>query len=151
SRSPRSKRSSSASTRRASRELRRARPEPCHPEGRRPEGSRHSTTRRPASDGIPRCARDDQRIGLVSSAAVSSPANWRSALPFARVGFMNMLAYRARYYVGVLTYVFNVAVYYFLWRAVFRNAGQTVAGMTLPDMVTYVAVGWAIRSFYFNE
>jgi len=87
----------------------------------------------------------------VSSAAVSSPANWRSALPFARVGFMNMLAYRARYYVGVLTYVFNVAVYYFLWRAVFRNAGQTVAGMTLPDMVTYVAVGWAIRSFYFNE
>jgi ABC-2 type transport system permease protein len=87
----------------------------------------------------------------VSSAAVSSPVNWRSALPFARVGFMNMLAYRARYYVGVLTYVFNVAVYYFLWRAVFRNAGQTVGGMTLPDMVTYVAVGWAIRSFYFNE
>jgi ABC-2 type transport system permease protein len=64
---------------------------------------------------------------------------------------MNMLAYRARYYVGVLTYVFNVAVYYFLWRAVFRNTGQTVGGMTLSDMVTYVAVGWAIRSFYFNE
>lgn len=86
----------------------------------------------------------------MSASAAASPT-WRSALPFARIGFLNMLAYRARYYVGVLTYLFNVSVYYFLWRAVFRNAGQTVAGMTLSDMVTYVAVGWAIRSFYFNE
>ena len=56
-----------------------------------------------------------------------------------------MLAFRARYYVGVLTYLFNVAVYYFIWRAVFHS-GTTVSGLTLPDMVTYVAVGWAIRS-----
>ena len=61
-----------------------------------------------------------------------------------------MLAYRARYYVGVLTYVFNVAVYYFIWRAVFQHADRVV-GLTLPEMTTYVAVGWAIRSFYFNE
>ena len=51
-----------------------------------------------------------------------------------------MLAYRARYYVGVLTYLFNVAVYYFIWRAVFRNT-PTVVGLTLPQMITYVAVG----------
>ena len=82
------------------------------------------------------------------SAAAS--ATWRSAVPFARIGFLNMLAFRARYYVGVLTYLFNVSVYYFIWRAVFRN-GQTVMGLTLNDMITYVAVGWAIRSFYFNE
>jgi viologen exporter family transport system permease protein len=61
-----------------------------------------------------------------------------------------MLAYRARYYVGVLTYLFNVAVYYFIWRAVFRSSA-TVAGLSLPEMITYVAVGWTIRSFYFNE
>jgi ABC-2 type transport system permease protein len=90
-------------------------------------------------------------VSAAAPAAGPAPPAWRSALPFARIGFLNMLAYRARYYVGVLTYVFNVSVYYFLWRAVFRNAGQTVAGMTLSDMVTYVAVGWAIRSFYFNE
>ncbi len=82
------------------------------------------------------------------SAAAS--ATWRSAVPFARIGFLNMLAFRARYYVGVLTYLFNVAVYYFIWRAVFRT-GATVPGLSLGDMVTYVAVGWAIRSFYFNE
>src|SRR5438105_7169882 len=81
------------------------------------------------------------------SAAVAS---LRRALPFARVGFLNMLAYRARYYVGVLTYLFNVAVYYFLWRAVFSRSGS-VAGLQLPEMITYVAVGWTIRSFYFNE
>src|ERR1700730_5407856 len=77
-------------------------------------------------------------------------ANLRAGLPFARIGFLNMLAFRARYYVGVLTYLFNVSVYYFIWRAVFRS-GQTVMGLTLDDMITYVAVGWAIRSFYFNE
>ncbi len=76
---------------------------------------------------------------------------WRAALPFARVGFLNMLAFRARYYVGVLTYLFNVAVYYFIWRSVYRSAGASVGGLTLDDMITYVAVGWAIRSFYFNE
>jgi ABC-2 type transport system permease protein len=80
-----------------------------------------------------------------------SPSPWRAAVPFARIGFLNMLAFRARYYVGVLTYLFNVAVYYFIWRAVFRGGAATVSGLTLPDMVTYVAVGWAIRSFYFNE
>ena len=83
------------------------------------------------------------------AAAALSP--WRAAVPFARIGFLNMLAFRARYYVGVLTYLFNVAVYYFIWRAVFRSGGASVAGLTLEDMVTYVAVGWAIRSFYFNE
>ena len=45
---------------------------------------------------------------------------WRSAVSFARIGFLNMLAYRARYYVGVLTYLFNVSVYYFIWRAVYQ-------------------------------
>lgn len=74
----------------------------------------------------------------------------RPALSFARIGFLNMLAYRARYYVGILTYLFNVAVYYFIWRAVFRHS-ETVVGMTLAEMVTYVAVGWTIRSFYFND
>ena len=80
----------------------------------------------------------------------AAAATWRAAVPFARIGFLNMLAYRARYYVGVLTYLFNVAVYYFIWRAVFRHS-PTVVGMTLPQMITYVAVGWTIRSFYFNE
>jgi ABC-2 type transport system permease protein len=61
-----------------------------------------------------------------------------------------MLAYRARYYVGILTYLFNVAVYYFIWRAVFRSS-PAVAGLSLDEMITYVAVGWTIRSFYFNE
>jgi ABC-2 type transport system permease protein len=74
----------------------------------------------------------------------------RPALSFVRIGFLNMLAYRARYYVGVLTYLFNVAVYYFIWRAVFRQS-PAVAGLSLPEMITYVAVGWTIRSFYFNE
>jgi ABC-2 type transport system permease protein len=86
-------------------------------------------------------------VSAVLPAAVSP---WRTALPFARIGFLNMLAYRARYYVGVLTYVFNVSVYFFIWRAVYSHS-PTVAGFSLSEMITYVAVGWAIRSFYFND
>ena len=86
----------------------------------------------------------------MNAASSAAAVNLRAALPFARIGFLNMLAYRARYYVGVLTYLFNVAVYYFIWRAVFRQS-SAVVGLSLPEMITYVAVGWTIRSFYFNE
>ncbi|MGB6429357.1 MAG: ABC-2 family transporter protein [Candidatus Acidiferrales bacterium] len=75
---------------------------------------------------------------------------------FARIGFANILAFRLRYYAGILTYLFNVTIYYFIWRAVYGpavstgHAGATIAGYSLPQMLTYVAVGWIIRSFYWN-
>ncbi len=74
-------------------------------------------------------------------------------LEFSRVGFVNILAFRLRYYTGILTYLINVTVYYFIWRAVYgpaSGAGATIAGYDLPQMLTYVAVGWIIRSFYWN-
>jgi ABC-2 type transport system permease protein len=69
---------------------------------------------------------------------------------FARVGFTNMLAYRLRYYTGVVTYFIYVSVYYFIWKAVYSQGG-TLAGFSLRQMITYVAVGWIARSFYFNN
>lgn len=78
-------------------------------------------------------------------------------LEFARIGFANILAFRLRYYTGVLTYVFNVTVYYFIWRAVYAPAAAGIAsnsgvlaGFNLPQMLTYVSVGWIMRSFYWN-
>ncbi|MGH9776443.1 MAG: ABC transporter permease [Candidatus Acidiferrales bacterium] len=68
---------------------------------------------------------------------------------FARVGFVNILAFRMRYFTGVITYLLNVTVYFFIYRAVF-SSGQTIAGYNLGQMVTYVSVGWIIRSFYWN-
>ncbi len=69
---------------------------------------------------------------------------------FARIGFMTMLAFRLRYYTGVITYFINVAVYYFIWRAVYAS-DPSFAGFEFPEMITYVAVGWVIRSLYFNN
>ncbi len=76
---------------------------------------------------------------------------------FSRVGFVNILAFRLRYYTGILTYLINVTVYYFLWSAVYSPAsgvvnasGAGIAGYSLPQMLTYVNVGWIIRSFYWN-
>jgi len=69
---------------------------------------------------------------------------------FARVAFLKTLAYRLRYFTGILTYAVNVSVYYFIWRAIY-SASPRVAGYDLAQMTTYVAVGWTIRSFYFNN
>ena len=69
---------------------------------------------------------------------------------FARIGFQNMLAFRLRYWTGIVTYFINVSVYYFIWKAVFA-AAPDYGGFDFAQMMTYVAVGWIIRSMYFNN
>lgn len=69
---------------------------------------------------------------------------------FIRIGFVNILAFRLRYYTGIITYLINVTVYYFIWRAVFANAAGPIAGFSLAQILTYVSVGWILRSFYWN-
>jgi ABC-2 type transport system permease protein len=78
---------------------------------------------------------------------------------FTRIGFVNILAFRLRYYMGIFTYLINVTVYYFIWTAVFRSSAgvtsgnlstATLNGYTLAQMLTYVAIGWIIRSLYWN-
>src|SRR5260370_6743924 len=69
---------------------------------------------------------------------------------FIRIGFVNILAFRLRYYTGIITYLINVTVYFFIWRAVFANATGSIAGFSLPQILTYVSVGWILRSFYWN-
>jgi ABC-2 type transport system permease protein len=72
-------------------------------------------------------------------------------LEFTRIGFVNILAFRLRYYTGIITYLINVTVYYFIWGAVYgADAGAQIAGYDLGQMITYVSVGWIIRSFYWN-
>src|ERR1700732_4654446 len=80
-------------------------------------------------------------------------SSWAQALvpyaEFSRVGFVNILAFRLRYFTGIITYFMNVTVYYFIWSAVY-SSGQSIAGYNLAQMITYVSVGWMIRSFYWN-
>lgn len=77
-------------------------------------------------------------------------SHFRMLLEFARIGFLDMLAYRLRYYTGVVNYLISVSVYYFIWKAVFA-ASPDFGGFRFDEMITYVAVGWIIRSLYFNN
>lgn len=72
---------------------------------------------------------------------------------FVRAGFLRILAYRLRYVTGILTYTLNVSIYYFIWRAVYAHTapGTAIRGYVLDEIITYVALGWIIRSFYFNN
>jgi ABC-2 type transport system permease protein len=69
---------------------------------------------------------------------------------FARVGFINTLAYRLRYYTGIVTYFIYVSVYYFIWKAIYAHS-TSIEGFDFAHMLTYIGVGWIIRSFYFNN
>ena len=71
-------------------------------------------------------------------------------LEFVRIGFVNILAFRLRYYTGILTYLINVGVYHFIWQALYAGANGPIAGFSLPEMLSYVNVGWILRSFYWN-
>ncbi len=70
---------------------------------------------------------------------------------FARIGFVNILAFRLRYYAGVVTYLINVSVYYFIWKALYAADPEFAQGFNFAEMATYVSVGWVIRSVYFNN
>ncbi|MEK7483730.1 MAG: ABC-2 family transporter protein [Planctomycetota bacterium] len=64
--------------------------------------------------------------------------------------FARMLTYRLRYYTGILTYLVYIATYYFIWKALFASTTNPEQfGFTFPQMITYIAIGWIQRSFYF--
>jgi ABC-2 type transport system permease protein len=75
---------------------------------------------------------------------------------FARLAFLKFLAYRLRYYTGVVSYTIFVAGNYYLYRALFASraaAGQeaVIGGLTLGATITYVIMSWVGRSFTFNN
>jgi ABC-2 type transport system permease protein len=75
---------------------------------------------------------------------------------FIRLAFLKYLAYRLRYYTGVISYTVFVAGHYYLYTALFASrmadgAGTEIGGLTIQEMITYIAVGWIGRSFYFNN
>ncbi len=74
----------------------------------------------------------------------------RPYLAMGRMGFLQILAYRLRYFTGIITYLVNVTVYYFIWKALYHQ-GREIQGFRFGQMMTYVAVGWIIRTFYFNN
>jgi ABC-2 type transport system permease protein len=72
---------------------------------------------------------------------------------FARITFLKMLAYRLRYYTGVVTYLVFVAGNTFLFRAVYRDlpADAQIGGFDAQSIVTYIAIAWIGRSLTFNN
>lgn len=77
----------------------------------------------------------------------------RVYLEFTRVTFLKMLAYRLRYYTGIVSYLIFVAGNTFLFRAVYAAMppGQQVGGYDAESIITYIAVAWIGRSLVFNN
>ena len=58
---------------------------------------------------------------LAVLAALALSYRLRSCLEFSRIGFINTLAFRLRYYTGIVTYLIYVTVYYFIWKALYAT------------------------------
>jgi len=97
-------------------------------------------------------------------AAVISLAPWhrertaslRLYLAFVRLAFLKFLAYRLRYYTGVISYTIFIAGNAYLYRALFASRPEAagaveIGGFTLSEMITYIAIAWIGRSFTFNN
>ncbi|MFX3623307.1 MAG: ABC transporter permease [Ectobacillus sp.] len=71
-------------------------------------------------------------------------------LEMIRIRFLMMLAYRTNYYSGILIYSINIGAYYFLWTAIYGGK-ESIQGLSVSQMTTYVAIAWMARAFYFNN
>ncbi|WP_059172685.1 ABC-2 family transporter protein [Bacillus sp. FJAT-27445] len=71
-------------------------------------------------------------------------------LEMVRIRFLMMLAYRTNYYTGILIYSINIGAYYFLWNAIYGGK-ESIQGLSVEQMTTYVAIAWMARAFYFNN
>ncbi len=72
-------------------------------------------------------------------------------LHLARNRFLSLLAYRANFWTGVVIYLVYFGSYYYLWKAVFEAGGESLGGLTFPQMAAYLGAGWMGRSFWFNN
>ena len=72
-----------------------------------------------------------------------------------RLTFLKLMAYRMRYVTGIATYGIFVGGQYAIWQAVFAAKGlapeQELDGLTLPQLATYLAVGYMARAAYFTN
>lgn len=75
-------------------------------------------------------------------------------LAFVRISFLSMLAYRLRFYTGIVTYLIYIAIYTSIWQAVHANPSSRDGLQEFGDfqtLFTYIAIGWLARSFAFNN
>ena len=85
----------------------------------------------------------------MTAALTALPLYWE----FTRITYLKMLAYRLRYYTGVVSYLIFVAGNTFLFRAVYAGLpeGTVLGGYDESSIVTYIAIAWIGRSLTFNN
>lgn len=72
----------------------------------------------------------------------------------ARLTLLKLMAYRMRFVTGIATYAIFVGGQYFIWKAIYQARGISdgqLDGLTLPQLATYLAIGYIARSAYFTN
>jgi ABC-2 type transport system permease protein len=65
-----------------------------------------------------------------------------------KLAWMERMAYRANFFMEILSGIFSSLIVIFLWIAIYRNASQSIlGGYSLSEMITYLLGGGLINSF----
>ena len=68
-----------------------------------------------------------------------------------RIGFLGPLAFRLFPFMMVISYPIIMTGNYFFYRAIYTSHGNSpIAGLSGDQAITYMLVGWTVRSFYKN-
>lgn len=72
-----------------------------------------------------------------------------------RLTFLKLMAYRMRYVTGIATYGVFVGGQFAIWQAVWAAKdllpSDRLDGLSLPELTTYIAVGYIARAAYFTN
>ncbi len=97
----------------------------------------------------------ERQAGRPHSSGVTAADRLAPYLWLMRLTFLKLMAYRMRYVTGIATYGIFVAGQYFIWKAVWQANGlapdQELDHLTLPQLTTYLAVGYIARAAYFTN
>jgi hypothetical protein len=129
-----------------------------------PAPGRTADRGRRARDLPPGRCRERGMNGVLQDAGAARLQPWRRSPAgsvglygyFVRLAFLKFLAYRLRYYTGVVSYTIFVAGHYYLYLALYAGRAAeglpaSIGGLDVREMVTYVAISWIGRSLYFNN
>ena len=69
----------------------------------------------------------------------------------AEISLKDALAYRVEFFTGMIGNLVQLAVFWYVWKAIYAASSAPLAGISLAAMLTYMSVSVALRGFFYSE
>ena len=69
----------------------------------------------------------------------------------AEISLKEALAYRVEFFTGMIGNLVQLAVFWYVWKAIYAASSTPIAGISLAAMLTYMSVSVALRGLFYSE